>query len=414
MTQWTETARRTLDDYCNRSKAALAGTGADTNEVIEDLRRHVDEEIRAAGLTVVTEDDIRRILGRVGEPKPEKERQAMTPPTSPPVSPAPKTEKKRPGYILLVLGVVLPLITLVFEWTTGISAGVLFDPIPTWYHLLAIALVPVANLWIWLAGRAQDSRRAQLLGWLNGLALGISLFYSVLYLPLAPFACMAVIWFGTGLIPLAPYLAAVATLFLRGAYKKRIRQPVLPRAWKGALAAFGILVLLQFPTALTYYGLARASSNDAETRLQGLRLLRQFGDRELILRVCYGQLERKLNLDLVRIIVSDNQKVTTARAREIYYQVTGKPFNSVPPPSLYTRMGRWSALDDEFTWDNARGGEAVAGRVKGLTLAGSRMDAVAEPDAALVYCEWTMEFKNVSGRQREARAEIALPPGAVV
>ena len=69
MTQWTETARRNLDEYCVRAKAALAGTGADGDEVIEDLRRHVDEEIRTAGLTVVTESDMRRILSRVGEPR---------------------------------------------------------------------------------------------------------------------------------------------------------------------------------------------------------------------------------------------------------------------------------------------------------------------------------------------------------
>ena len=38
MSEWTETARRALDEYCARSRAALAGTGADANEVIEDIR----------------------------------------------------------------------------------------------------------------------------------------------------------------------------------------------------------------------------------------------------------------------------------------------------------------------------------------------------------------------------------------
>ena len=68
MIEWTESARRTLDEYCARSRAALAGTGADADEVIDDLRRHVEEEVRAAGLTVVAESDIQRILTRVGEP----------------------------------------------------------------------------------------------------------------------------------------------------------------------------------------------------------------------------------------------------------------------------------------------------------------------------------------------------------
>jgi len=414
MTQWTETARRSLDEYCARSKAALAGTGADADEVIDDLRRHVDEEIRAAGLTVVTEGDLRRILHRVGEPRPavEAKKDAGSPP--PPSAPAPNDDKKRPGYILLALGVVLPLITLIFEWITGISAGVLFDPLPSWFHILAVALVPAVNLWIWQAGRTRDSRHARLLGWLNGAAGGVCLYYSVLYLPFVPIACIGVIYFGLGLIPLTPYLALVATLFLRASYQKRIGQPVQPRAWKGALAAFGILVLLQLPAAVTYYGLAKASSEDSATKLHGVRVLRSFGDKDLILRACYGLLRRELNLDLIRIMASGNQTVSADQARETYYRVTGNPFNSVPPPSLYTRMGRWTMLDEEFTWDDALGGETVAGRVKGLSLSSSRMDAVAEPDAALVYCEWTMEFKNISRQQREARAQIALPPGAVV
>jgi hypothetical protein len=414
MIQWTDTARRTLEDYCTRSRAALAGTGADGDEVIDDLRRHVDEELRAAGLTVVTEDDIRRILNRVGEPGAAVEpKAAAVESTSPPAS-APKKDKKWPGFILLALGVVLPLITLVFEWVTGISAGVLFDPIPSWLQILAVALVPAANLWIWLAGRAGDSRPARLLGWLNGAAGGVCLYYAILYLPIVPFACIAIIYLGAGLIPLTPYFALVATLFLRAGYQKRIGKTVHPRAWQGAVAAFGVLVLLQLPTALTYYGLARAAAEDAAAKLQGVRLLRTFGDRELLLRASYGLLQRELSLDLIRILASGSQTVSADQAREIYYRVTGKPFNAVPPPSFYTRRGRWSVLEEEFTWDNALGGEAVAGRVKGLSLSGSRMDAVAEPDATLVYCEWTMEFKNISRQPREARAQIALPPGAVV
>jgi hypothetical protein len=414
MTQWTETARRILDEYCARSRAALAGTGADADEVMDDVRRHVDEEIRAAGLTVVTEGDIRRILDRVGEPGSAVEPKAelVQPPST--SAAALKPEKKLPGYILLALGVVLPLITFVFEWVTGISAGVLFDPLPSWFHILAVALVPTANLWIWQAGRTRDSRPARLLGWLNGAACGIALYYSILYLPFVPIACVAVIYFGAGLIPLAPFFAMVATLFLRAAYQKQIGRPVLPRAWKGAAVAFGILVLLQLPAALTYYGLVRASSENPAIKLHGVRVLRQVGDRELILRASYGLLRRELNLDLVRIIASGNQTVSAEQAREIYYRVTGKPFNSVPPPSLYTRMGRWNVLDEEFTWDDALGGEAVVGRVKGLSLSGSRMDAVAEPEASLVYCEWTLEFKNISRQPREARTQIALPPGAVV
>jgi hypothetical protein len=70
--------------------------------------------------------------------------------------------------------------------------------------------------------------------------------------------------------------------------------------------------------------------------------------------------------------------------------------------------------EQEFTWDNDQGGDSVAGRVRGLSLVQSRQDAVIDPEAALAYVEWTLEFKNGSPLQRESRAQIVLPPGGVV
>lgn len=413
MIQWTETAKRTLDDYCVRSKAVLAGSGVDAEEVSDDLRRHVEEEVRTARLSVVSEDDVRRILARVGEPGTPVEERSCKPATTLPPPGTQTDDKKSPGLLLLVLGVILPLGTLIFELVTGISAGVLFDPIPSWFSILAVALVPGANFWIWWAGRARDARPARWLGWLNGAALGVCIYYSLMYLLFVPYAAIGVLYFGLGLIPLTPHLALIATPFLRAAYIQRIGKAQLPGGW-GVLVGFGFLVLLQLPAALTYYGLAQASAEESDASIHGVRVLRTFGDDELVLRACYGLLRREVEMDWVRMIASGNKTVSAEQAREIYYRVNGKSFNSLPPPSLYTRAGRWTALDEEFTWDDALGGEAVAGRVKGLSLLSSRMDAVAEPDAALVYCEWTMEFKNVSRQQREARMQIALPPGAVV
>ncbi|MEJ7805538.1 MAG: VIT domain-containing protein, partial [Telluria sp.] len=57
---------------------------------------------------------------------------------------------------------------------------------------------------------------------------------------------------------------------------------------------------------------------------------------------------------------------------------------------------------------------AVGGRVKGVTLVSSRMDGSLDASAALGYMEWTMAFQNASPMLQEGRAELALPPGAVV
>lgn len=414
MSEWTETARRAFAEYCERSRAALAGSGADADEVVEDLRRHVEEEIVKARLSIVTEEDLKRILARVGEPERPAQRISARPADPIPTSPERPAEKPRPGFVLLLFTVLLPAITFGFELVTGASAGILFDPLPNWRHIALVAFVPFCNFLVWRAARSRDLRQMRLFGWLNGAAIGIAAFYALVYLPFTPFALVGVIWFGLGLIPLAPLLALITTPMLRLALVQRSGQASLPGGWRGAAVGFALLTTFEVQTALTHYGLARATGESESERTGAVQLLRRFGDEDMLLRACYWPSRRDVELDLVAFLFGGGEWVNTDQAREVYYRVTGRPFNSVPPPSLYTRSGRWTALDEEFSWDDGLGGEAVAGRVKGLSLLSSRMDAVAEPESALAYCEWTMEFKNVSPEQREARAQILLPPGAVV
>lgn len=411
MIEWTESAKRLLNEYCARSKTVLAGGGADPEEVSEDLRRHVEEDVRAARLSVVTEEDVRRILARIGDPITDAIKGGNA---APHLSKTGEESNDRPGFILLIFGVLLPAVTWIFEIAFGGSAGALFDPFPTWLHVVAVLLVPVVNAWMWKAARSGNSHRSHLLGWLNGAAIGTAVYYSVLYLSFAPFAVVGILFFGLGLLPLSPYFALIATPILRQKYSDVVGR-ALPGARRGSLGMIVLLLLVQFPTAATYYGMEKAVSEDSETKAHGIRVLRMFGNEEMMLRGCYGWLHwNREVVDPIRWMSSGNSRVSADQAREIYYRVTGKPFNSVPPPALYTRMGRWDALEQEFVWDDALGGDAVAQRVKGLSLLSSRMDAVAEPDAAVVYCEWIMEFKNVSSQQREARAQVALPPGSVV
>ncbi|HEY4414826.1 MAG TPA: VIT domain-containing protein [Verrucomicrobiae bacterium] len=407
MTPWTAAAAKVWEDFCQRLRDHLRGSGADPDEVVDDLRRHVEVEIGLSKLSIVTEDDMRRILSRVGAPT------------------GPETEPRRAkkgflkwSWIILVLlfGVLLPVGTLMFEFFTGISAGVLFDPIPTWFQILAVALVPLANFWLWLAAFFDKDRWARGLGWVAGAAAGVAMFYSILYVTFIPFSAMAVAFFGLGLIPLAPYFGLLCTLLLRWRVRRRLGDGKLGRFWPALGLSFSLLALAQVPKFITYNGLVRAESDDPAIRRGGVNTLRRFGDEEIILRSCYGMDFREPEFDLVRWLGSGNSSFAADKAREIYFRVTGNAFNAVPPPSLFTRAGRWNALNDDFdfSWDDALGGEIVAGRLKGLSLQSSRLDALAEPAASVVYCEWTMEFKNVSQQQREARAQIALPPGSVV
>jgi hypothetical protein len=407
MPDWTQPAREEVRRYYSRVRASLAESGADPDEVIGDLDRHIDEEITAARLGVVTEEDARRILARIGPPdsQPSAASRRPAPVENNGLQPKPTSWR----LALLMFGVVLPAITLAFEYFTGMCAALLFDPLPTVWHVLLVATVPLAGFLVWRAVRNDGTEQQARLGWLNGFAFGVALAYALVYLPLTPFAIPGLIVYGIGLLPLAPLLSLIATLQLRRLLcdlGDRARR--LPGWWPGAGLAWLALSILALPSIVGEIGLREASSADAATRLKGIRWLRALGTEEVLLRACYGRPNRVEN------IYSFGEPVSPAAARTIYYLVTGRAFNTVPPPKLYAGRGRWRVLEEEFTWDNDQGGDAVAGRVKGLSLVNSLQDGSIDADAVIGYIEWTLEFKNVSALQREARAQIALPPGAVV
>jgi hypothetical protein len=175
MSQWTDSAKAKLEDYLARARQSLAASGADPEEVTEDLRRHVEEEVAARKLTIVTEQDLAQILARIGAPAAAAP-VVEAPPSSPLSGPA------KSGFlwklwagVLLVFGFILPLGTVVFEFLTGACAGVLFDPLPTVGHIVLVTLVPLVNLAVWIVAYRDDHRWRTGLGWANGFAIGVAL-----------------------------------------------------------------------------------------------------------------------------------------------------------------------------------------------------------------------------------------------
>lgn len=416
MTTWTDTARQRLDQYFESIRGTLHASGADPDEVTDDLRRHIDAEIAARRLDVVTEEDIRHILGRIGAP----EAAPGTAPVSPAgadVSAAPAAERPPRFALLLGFGVILPLVTLAIELFTHMCAGVFFDPIPSVWHVLMVLAVPAANLWVWRALRQPPVRRARLLGWANGFAAGIGGFYSIVFIPILPFALVGLFYLGGGLLPMAPLLATITAVVLRGHLRRvasgapaGMARPV-SGFWPGVGLAALALVLTVLPITLTRYWAQQAAAEAPSVRAGAIRWLRALGREDILLGDCYGATtwmrQSPLDLHLFGVPTAPEQ------ARATFFRVTGQPFNVLPPPQLNFTRGGWNIFD-EFTWDRDQGGAAVGSRVKGLSLVSSRLDGLVEGDAALGYVEWTLEFRNTSQRAQEARAQVALPPGGVV
>ncbi|HAL91611.1 MAG TPA: hypothetical protein DCM68_01125, partial [Verrucomicrobia bacterium] len=430
MISWNTEALELFQRHCEDRRDALLATGADPDEVFSDWKALIESHAAANREIEIGPGRVCSELAELACAAPE----SATPNPLPPVpTPPAAAGGGRRGFsrfrtaLLWIFGVGLPFGVLLFELLAGFCGEILFDPIPTWVHAILIALVPVANALALVASRSgnETARPFRIAGILNGLAIGVSAYYALQFAVVTPFAFMALIYFGIGAIPLAPLLAFISALYLRArlAYSG-IRRPFLwpvvratgPRrpivAWyKTALPAFLLLVLLGIPQMAIQIGAVQANDPDPTVRARAVRLLRTLGDRDLLLRKCYRQGE---NIDLSFLLLQRafGFSPTTADAQKAYYRVTGTPYNAVPAPRLKGLRGQ-DLVDAEW-FDAALGGDRVAARIRGLSLAQSRLDGRVDAASGIAYLEWTMEFRNASKTAREARALIELPPGATV
>lgn len=319
------------------------------------------------------------------------------------------------AVFVVLFGALLPAIALYIEWSYASCGDAFFDPIPTAWHVVAIGLVPVANLFALktITDNSQISRgTAKLLAWMNGATLAISLIYAIPFLPLAPFGIIAICFFGFGFLPLAPVLSFAAACVIAKSLRNEQAEAIGGKwnfgihQFAGALLAIVWLVIPEAQSHMTSHYTAMATSGNESGRAHGLAMLRKVGSKQQLLEQCY---ENRTRRSLFRF-GPRSRFISREDAQSAYFAVTGRSFNSVQPPRRVTEgsdFWRWN-------FDPDLGGDSVAGRIKDLSLVESEIKGEIFPGEAVSYVEWTMVFNNGSRRQREARAQLLLPPDAVV
>ncbi len=317
----------------------------------------------------------------------------------------------------LVAGVILPAIAVTVEATTNLCAHMFFDPIATGWHLLLVILVPLTQLQVWFAIRRNDPDQLGLAGVCNAVAIGVSLFYSFIYLPLIPFAALTLL-IVVGLLPLAPFFALVSALIMR----RQLRQLAATRSKKsfllttrslfaGLAVVAAVIAALELPPAITRHGLKMAASASPEERAEGIRFLRKYGSKDYMLQRCYDL--RAHSIFIMSDLFSARTSTTNQAedARDTYYRVTGETFDSVPAPrSVNGRVLRGNDIEFEDHADGTR----TSGILNGLSLTSSNITGTVDADGGVGHLDWTFAVENSSYSEKEIRAEIQLPPGAVV
>jgi hypothetical protein len=327
----------------------------------------------------------------------------------------PRTKRLRgAGVFLLIFSTIMPAAVLAFELATRFCTSTLFDPVPNLLFQALVGGVAAANLFGWVVLLGRRRRHAALALFLNAFAAAVCLYYTIVFLPLMPFAAIALIMYGMGILPLSPVLTLWATLVLRSRLHHHFAPERIP--WQARFpagsAVGALLVVLAFlPGLIVGTGLRLASSDDPAQRTRGLDLLRRVGGENELLRACYDTLPSRPRLSGMGLLAPADGPPREV-AREVYYRLTGNPFNSVTPPN--DSMLNLRAIPDMLELNADNRDESTGFRDKRLSLSGSRIDGIVDPAAGTGYIEWTFTIANAAGWQREARAIIGLPAGAVV
>jgi hypothetical protein len=330
--------------------------------------------------------------------------------------PSHQMSKTKSGF-LIFFGIITPAIAamLLFFLSTG-SAIIHME-----WHGYFFAIIPIGNFVLWYAIRHNKISWLSWLGFLGGVTLCISGIYAIIFLPIAYIGIISILMiygiiaFGIGFVLISPISAFVSALFFYNYIKNiAIAEGKKFSVWQGVVVVLCIFGLSQIHSQITIRGMNMAASADSGEHIRGVKLLRTLGSESEMLKRCYGMNRRNHIMFIWHDVFQKDflglwDMPSPEKSREIYYRVTGKPFNSVPPPKYSSHSGGWN-----FWWDSNLGGDKVAQKVEGLWLNASRLDGKIEPDAATSYLEWTMVFKNDSRIQQEARAQILLPKGGVV
>lgn len=423
MKAWSEQAEIRLREWLAERVEQEGLHGAEADEVAADLRRHVHEELEGSAFESVNLIALESVLERMGG----AEREASGPLVE-------AAAERSPGwtgfkwFVVWAYGVWLPAGVILFEWVASFCGAVFFDPLPSVWHVLLAISVPAVNV-----GLLVVSKRRRLEAWWGGaagFAWVAALAYGLLFLPLLPLSVIALIAWGLGVLSLTPIFAWLATWRIGRRAERECGARVWRRNWRiGALAALVACGVLEGPELWTrsQLGLAAGEGKSAEA---ALRRLRGFHSESALLRACYeGSRGTMMSTDIAGWVMRGWQipaamfgrgridQVDSEKMRDVFFRVTGKPFNQMKPPRS-VRKGSFlrnnPANFDDLAWDDHLGGDQVAVRIRDLDLAESRFDGHVEPKSGLGYGEWTMVFRNGAPVQREARCQVRLPRGGKV
>lgn len=314
------------------------------------------------------------------------------------------------GLVVTIAGIFIPtLLTLcsLASIPKRLTLVLLNHPVETLIELSLILAIPLTNYLIW-SSLCKGNYRFSL--W-RGLSLGSAIGSSLVVV----LVCIAAVFagqqmqsevgteFATGFIWIALLYMLAATIsvyvanrtrLLHDFAKSRLRVAIVTAA--GALMSILVFVAAEARPWCIRIAEEKALSNIASQREDGWKILRELNPEKEILMECSDSRAAGL-CGLFLPIKSGTQ-------HQLYFTLTGKPysFKDIASTDL-------ASMPDDYLSRHV-----VGDKVPGLSVTRSSLTGVLHPDTLSSTLDWTFVFKNQAQSPKELRAEVGLPPGAVI
>lgn len=327
----------------------------------------------------------------------------------PPPPPVKRVWSGLDGIAIMAFGVATPVLLTAMSMAScpkRITLVMLNHPVETLIELALLAAIPLANYRLWSSLCKNDMRFSMFRGLLVGAAIATSLVIAGLSFAAIPAgyqelqsACGTDFSTGFFFIGMQALTTFAVGLYLMNRTRRQ-REFASSRARIIAYTAVGLLIgLAAFAgcEARSWYvrlAQQQALSPQAEERAKGLALLRELDtERELRMETSDARATGIAGLFI---------PVKHSEMANLYFTVCGKPLGD-------ENSADFSSMSDDYLRRHV-----VGAPVKGLELARSAFNGMVSPNALTTTINWTYVFRNDTETPQEARAEIALPPGAVI
>lgn len=313
------------------------------------------------------------------------------------------------GLAVMSFGVAIPTLMIVLMTMTcyqRITLMLLNNPLETMLELLMVAMIPFAIFNGWKFYCKNNYRFNILRGALLGVAIASSastalVSAAALFVGSSEFEYNTGTEFSTGFgtIAILSTTACLCALYVGNLIRCRMEFASSKRHVIFNIAFGLVLGILAFVCAESKSWCVRfaekaAISTEASERKEGLAWLRLLNTEKWLKMECSDSRSVGIVGFFVPIKNSDVQK--------LYFTVTGKPFRD-------EKDENFSSMSDEYLSRHV-----VGERIAGLKLVRSAINGALSPDNLTSTIGWTYVFHNDTPSAKEARAEIALPPDAVI